>query len=85
MYDTYWLVIHYIVIHSFHDGNLNFYRPDTVGYYSGRQITGLTSTKVSVFFWHLYSNVFYIYITTDYEVADCMYLIGVVFAEVLVL
>ena len=45
MYDTYWLVI--IVIYSFHDGSLNFYRPDTVGYYSGSRITGLTSSKVS--------------------------------------
>ena len=48
----------YIVIHSFHDGNLNFYRPDTTGYYSGSQITGLTSSKVSAV---------YIIITTLYN------------------
>ena len=33
--------------YSFHDGSLNFYRPDTTGLYTGSTITGLNSPKVS--------------------------------------
>ena len=39
-----WPFLH--LSHSFHDGNLNFYRPDTTGYYDGSTITGLNSPKV---------------------------------------
>ena len=40
--------------HSFHDGNLNFYRPDTTGYYDGSAITGLNSPKVNIFSMHIH-------------------------------
>jgi len=35
------------ISYSFHDGSLNFYRPDTTGVYAGSTITGLNSPKVS--------------------------------------
>ena len=46
--NCYILYLHLNFFHSFHDGSLNLYKPDTTGYYDGSAITGINSPKVTI-------------------------------------